>query len=66
MPPFKSQAQRDKWVQLRAEGRVSQEAFDAREAESKGANLPVRATPRRRTVGPSRGAEAAKVNDRRY
>lgn len=62
---FKSEAQRKKWGQLVNEGRVSQAQFDAREEQSP-KNLPERTTPRTRTVGPSRSAEAAKINDRRY
>jgi hypothetical protein len=62
---FASQAQRDKWKQLVSEGHVTQEQYDAKEALSP-PNLPQRAAPRRRTVGPSRSADAAKIGDTRY
>ena len=65
MPGFKSEAQRKKWKQLVNEGRVSQAQYDAREEDSPD-KLPSRATPRKRTVGPSRAPDAAKINDRRY
>jgi hypothetical protein len=65
MPGFVSQAQRKKWQQLVNDGRVTQEQYDVREKASP-RSLPVRATPRTRTVGPSRSADAAKLNDRRY
>ena len=65
-PAFKSEAQREKWKQLLNDGRVTQESFDARAAATGDTPLPPRAMPRRRTVGPSRGAEASKINDRRY
>lgn len=65
MPGFVSQAQRRKWEQLVNEGRVTQEQFDARELETD-ETIPERAKPRKRTVGPSRSADAAKINDTRY
>jgi hypothetical protein len=65
MPGFKSEAQRKKWKQLVNEGRVSQDQYDAREEESP-ASLPERASPRKRTVGPSRAPDASKINDTRY
>lgn len=65
MPGFVSQAQRRKWEQLLHEGRVTQEQFDARAAETED-DIPERAKARNRTVGPSRSADAYKVNDRKY
>lgn len=62
---FVSEAQRRKWTQLVSEGRVTQAQFDQRD-EASPESLPDRATPRRRTVGPSRSADAAKINDQRY
>lgn len=62
---FRSKAQRTKWEQLVRDGRVTQAQFDRRDEESDD-SLPDRATPRRRTVGPSRSADAAKINDERY
>jgi hypothetical protein len=64
--PWKSEAQRTKWAQLVNEGRVTQEQFDAREQETGDEALPERATPRKRTVGPSRSAGEARFGDRRY
>lgn len=58
--PFASKAQREKWIQLLQEGRVTQEQFDARENASKGLELPDRATPRKPSVGASRGFDATK------
>lgn len=66
MPPFRSEAQRRMWQQLVSEGKLTQEQFTAREAETGGVALPERAKPRRRTVGPSRAPDAAKINDTRY
>lgn len=63
--PFKSEAQRKKWEQLVNEGRVTQEQFDSRASLSP-PNLPERAAPRKRTVGPSRSADAYKIGDQRY
>lgn len=63
---WKSHAQRRKWEQLLNEGRVTQEQFDQRDDETGDAELPERAAPRKRTVGPSRSAAEAKFNDRRY
>ena len=65
MPGFVSQAQRIKWQQLVHEGKVTQAQFDARNEET-AKQIPVRAKPRVRTVGPSRSADAAKLNDTRY
>lgn len=66
MPGFKSQAQREKWKQLVDDGKISQEQFDRRAEETDDDTLPERAAPRRRTVGPSRSADAAKLGDARY
>lgn len=66
MPGFKSQAQREKWRQLVDDGKITQEQFDRRAEETDDDALPERATPRRRTVGPSRSADAAKFGDTRY
>lgn len=63
---FVSTAQRTKWVQLLAEGRVTQAQFDTRDAASGDQSLPERASPRTRTVGPSRSPAESKLNDRRY
>lgn len=64
--PFVSDAQREKWRQLVADGKVSREQFDAREEETGGRRLPERAPPRVRTVGPSRSTDAAKLGNTRY
>jgi hypothetical protein len=63
--PFVSEAQRTKWKQLVDEGRVSQAQYDDRESRSQPA-LPPRASPRQRTVGPSRAPDAAKLGKGRY
>lgn len=65
MPGFVSEAQRRHWQQLVAEGKVTQAQFDARAAETRGP-LPERASPRHRTVGPSRSTDAAKIRQTRY
>jgi hypothetical protein len=65
MPGFVSKAQEKKWEQLLSEGRVSQEQFDARSADTP-KTIPERAAPRHRTVGPSRSADAAKYGNTRY
>lgn len=62
---FVSEAQRRKWIQLLNEGRVTQAQFDARENASD-ESLPERATPRHRTVGPSRAPDAQKFGNTRY
>lgn len=64
--PFKSEAQRAKWQQLLAEGKISQDAYDTRTQETGDAPLPPRTIPRRRTVGPSRSAAEAKIGNGRY
>jgi hypothetical protein len=51
---FKSEAHRNKWKQLVAEGKVTQAAYDVRDKETGDINLPERASPRKRTVGASR------------
>lgn len=66
MAGFQSKAQREKWLQLKNEGHVSQAQFDQREADTDFTNLPERATPRVRTVGPSRSTDAAKLGNTRY
>jgi hypothetical protein len=65
MPGFVSLAQRRKWEQLRDEGRVTVEQFQARELETP-ADVPERASPRTRTVGASRSTDAAQVGKTRY
>lgn len=65
MAGFKSEAQRQKWKELLSEGRVSQEQFDQRELDTE-PDIPERARPRNRTVGPSRSTDAAKVGKTRY
>jgi hypothetical protein len=65
MPGFVSKAQRKKWEQLVNEGRVTQEQFDARDVDTS-PQVPDRAPPRPRTVGPSRAADAAKYGNTRY
>ena len=62
---FKSKAQTRKWEQLRDEGRVTPEQFDARQAVTP-ADIPERTTPRRHTVGPSRSTDAAQPGKTRY
>lgn len=64
--PFASISQRTKWEQLVQQGKITQAAFDAREAASEGLNLPQRAEPRVRTVGPSRAPTMQKLDNRRY
>lgn len=64
--PFVSVAQREKWEQLVKEGRLTQQQFDERAALTGTTPLPERASPRVRTVGPSRAADAAKLGDQRY
>jgi hypothetical protein len=65
MAGFVSEAQRIKWKQLVHEGKVTQAQYDARNEETD-TQIPVRAKPRVRTVGPSRSADAAKLNNTRY
>ncbi len=64
--PFRSEMQREKWKELVSEGRVTQEQFDARDAETDVENLPLRAPARQRTVGPSRAPQMQKLKNRRY
>ena len=66
MAGFRSEAQRRKWSQLVSEGTVTQDQFAVRELETAGVALPERTKPRRRTVGPSRAPDAAKINNTRY
>jgi len=63
---FSSKAQRQKWTEMVDEGRVTQAQFDQREQLTGDTPLPERAKPRVRTVGPSRSADASKINDQRY
>lgn len=63
---FKSEAQRAKWKVLVAEGKVTQEQYDARAKVTGDNRLPDRAAPRKRTVGPSRSFDAAKFGQTRY
>lgn len=65
MPGFKSKAQERKWEQLRDEGRVTDEQFQARK-QSTLPDVPERTTPRHRTVGPSRSTDAAQRGKTRY
>lgn len=46
--PFKSSAQREKWKELLAAGKITQESFDRREKETGNKKLPERA-PKKRT-----------------
>lgn len=64
--PFVSEAQRRKWVDLVNLGRITKEQFAARDQATGSAPLPERATPRMRTVGPSRAPDSAKLGDQRY
>lgn len=64
--PFASLAQRSHWKMLLEEGKISADQFDAREAASAGIALPARSTPRNRTVGKSRAADAAKIGKTLY
>jgi hypothetical protein len=59
--PFKSAAQQKKWQELVATGKVTQVQYDAKQAASQDVTLPERASPRRRTVGPSRAPAQAKL-----
>jgi hypothetical protein len=65
-PRFRSKAQRRKWREFVAEGRVTQAQFDARDQGLGERGLPERTTPRPRTVGASRSADAAKLGHNRY
>lgn len=65
--PFLSAAQRLKWIQLVAEGKVTQAQFDAKDsATDKKASLPERTASRKRTVGASRSAAEAQFGKSRY
>jgi hypothetical protein len=44
--PFKSEAQRRKFQQLHAEGKISKSVLDAFENETKGATLPDKVKPK--------------------
>ncbi len=63
---FSSKAQKQKWKEMVDQGRVTQAQFDQRETLTGNTALPDRAAPRVRTVGPSRSADASKINDTRY
>ncbi len=65
MAGFKSQAQREKWLQLVQDGKVTQEQFDARALDTPD-DIPERASPRVRTVGASRSTDAAQMGKTRY
>lgn len=62
---FKSHAQRDHWKTLVTAGKVTQAQYDARD-QATPADVPTRAAPRTRTVGPSRAPDAAKIGNTRY
>lgn len=62
---FVSHAQRNHWKTLVTAGKVTQAQYDARE-DATPDDVPDRAAPRTRTVGPSRSFDAAKIGHTRY